>query len=160
MSLQLILGGAGSGKTRLLYDTVIKMSMEQPDTMYLVITPEQFTMQTQKEIVRLHPRKGIMNIDVLSFKRLAYRVFEDLGVQIPSVLDDMGKSMVLRKVAAMKRSSLSLYKGHLEQSGFINQLKSQISELYQYGVTPETLGQAVGQAVSYTHLTLPTKLEV
>ena len=146
MSLQLILGGAGSGKTRLLYDTVIKMSMEQPDTMYLVITPEQFTMQTQKEIVRLHPRKGIMNIDVLSFKRLAYRVFEDLGVQIPSVLDDMGKSMVLRKVAAMKRSSLSLYKGHLEQSGFINQLKSQISELYQYGVTPETLGQAVGQA--------------
>ena len=79
MSLQLILGGAAAGKTRLLYDTVIKMSMEQPDTMYLVITPEQFTMQTQKEIVRLHPRKGIMNIDVLSFKRLAYRVFEDLG---------------------------------------------------------------------------------
>lgn len=63
------------------------------------IVPEQYTMQTQKELVRLHPRHGLLNIDVLSFKRLAYRVFEDLGVQLPQVLDDMGKSMVIRKVA-------------------------------------------------------------
>ena len=97
MALQFILGGAGSGKTRMLYDRVIKESMEHPEQKYLVVVPEQFTMQTQKEIIRLHPRHGIMNIDILSFKRLAYRVFEDLGVRIPVVLDDMGKSMVLRK---------------------------------------------------------------
>ena len=103
MALQFILGGAGSGKTRMLYDRVIKESMEHPEQKYLVVVPEQFTMQTQKEIIRLHPRHGIMNIDILSFKRLAYRVFEDLGVRIPVVLDDMGKSMVLRKVAGLKR---------------------------------------------------------
>ena len=103
MALQFILGGAGSGKTRMLYDRVIKESMEHPEQKYLVVVPEQFTMQTQKEIIRLHPRHGIMNIDILSFKRLAYRVFEDLGVRIPVVLDDMGKSMVLRKVAAVLR---------------------------------------------------------
>ena len=102
MALQFILGGAGSGKTRMLYDRVIKESMEHPEQKYLVVVPEQFTMQTQKEIIRLHPRHGIMNIDILSFKRLAYRVFEDLGVRIPVVLDDMGKSMVLRKVAGVK----------------------------------------------------------
>ena len=61
-------------------------------------------------------------MDVLSFKRLAYRVFEDLGVQVPAVLDDMGKSMVLRKVAGMVRRDLGLYGSHLEQPGFISQL--------------------------------------
>ena len=110
----------------MLYDRVIKESMEHPEQKYLVVVPEQFTMQTQKEIIRLHPRHGIMNIDILSFKRLAYRVFEDLGVRIPVVLDDMGKSMVLRKVAGLKRGKLSLYSGHLEQTGFIGQLKSDL----------------------------------
>ena len=90
MSLQFIAGGSGSGKTRYLYEKVIKESEEHPDIQYLFIVPEQYTMQTQKELVRLHPRHGLLNIDVLSFKRLAYRVFEDLGVQLPQVLDDMG----------------------------------------------------------------------
>ncbi|MDU3398360.1 MAG: hypothetical protein E7F15_15245, partial [Clostridiales bacterium] len=88
MALQFILGGAGSGKTRYLYDQVIKESMAHPELSYLVIAPEQFTMQTQKEIIRLHPRHGVMNIDILSFKRLAYRVFEDVGVRLPVILDD------------------------------------------------------------------------
>lgn len=87
MSLQFIAGGSGSGKTRYLYEKVIKESEEHPDIQYLFIVPEQYTMQTQKELVRLHPRHGLLNIDVLSFKRLAYRVFEDLGVQLPQVLD-------------------------------------------------------------------------
>lgn len=139
MALQFILGGAGSGKTRYLYEQVIRESMAHPELSWLVVVPEQFTMQTQKEIIRLHPRHGVMNIDILSFKRLAYRVFEDLGVRLPVVLDDMGKSMVLRKVVGMKKAKLGLYRRHLEQAGFINQLKSQISELYQYGITPDML---------------------
>lgn len=139
MSLQFIAGGSGSGKTRYLYEKVIKESEEHPDIQYLFIVPEQYTMQTQKELVRLHPRHGLLNIDVLSFKRLAYRVFEDLGVQLPQVLDDMGKSMVIRKVAGKLKKELKLYGGHLEQPGFINQLKSQISELCQYGVSVEDL---------------------
>ncbi len=141
MALQFVTGGAGSGKTRYLYERAIRESMEHPELLYLFVVPEQYTMQTQKEIIRLHPRHGVLNIDIVSFKRLAWRVFEDLGVQIPVVLDDMGKSMVIRKVAGMKRGSLGLYSGHLDQTGFVSQLKSQISELYQYGLVPEDLEQ-------------------
>ena len=58
MSLQFVMGGAGSGKTRYLYETAIKQAVEQPDRLFLFVVPEQYTMQTQKELVRLHPRKG------------------------------------------------------------------------------------------------------
>lgn len=78
MALQLILGSSGSGKSYRLYQKIIKESMEQPEKNYLILVPEQFSMETQKDLVRLHPRKGIINIDVLSFGRLAYRVFEEL----------------------------------------------------------------------------------
>ena len=55
--------------------------------------------------------------------------------------------MVLRKVAGLKRGKLSLYSGHLEQTGFIGQLKSQISELYQYGITPDMLRDVRGRRI-------------
>ncbi len=148
MALQFIMGGSGSGKTRFLYERLIRESLEKPDRQFVVIVPEQFTMQTQKEIVLLHPRRGTMNIDIVSFERLAYRVFEELAVVNPAVLDDMGKSMVLRKVAAEKGRELSVFRGHLGQAGFIGQLKSMLSELYQYGITPERLEEMEKQASS------------
>lgn len=122
--------------------------MENPDTKYFAIVPEQFTMQTQKEIVTLHPNHGVMNIDIVSFQRLAYRVFEELAIVNPDVLDDMGKSMILRKVTGGKQKELPLYQSHLNQNGFIGQLKSMLSELYQYGITPDMLEAKIPETTS------------
>ena len=72
MSLQLILGNSGSGKSYELYKNIITASVQSPGTKFLVIVPEQFTMQTQKELVRLHPKKGIINIDILSLYVIIY----------------------------------------------------------------------------------------
>ena len=148
MALQLILGGSGSGKTTYLYDEVIRLSMEHPQEQYFLIVPEQFTMQTQKDIVTRHPNHGTMNIDIVSFARLAYRIFEELAVEQLSVLDDMGKSMVLRKVAAAQKRQLVLFGGQLSKPGFVGQLKSMLSEFYQYGITPEALREMAPSARS------------
>ena len=148
MALQLILGGSGSGKTTYLYDEVIRLSMEHPQEQYFLIVPEQFTMQTQKDIVTRHPNHGTMNIDIVSFARLAYRIFEELAVEQLSVLDDMGKSMVLRKVAAAQKRQLVLFGGQLNKPGFVGQLKSMLSEFYQYGITPEALREMAPSARS------------
>lgn len=139
MSLQLITGGSGSGKTELLYKKIIEMSMEQPESRFFVIVPEQATMQAQREIVRLHPRHGTMNIDIVSFQRLAYRIFSELSLAQPQILDDMGKTMVLRKLAGEKKKELTMFSSHLGQAGFLDEVKSMISELYQYAVTPDML---------------------
>lgn len=146
MALQLIMGVPGSGKTHYLYQQIIKESLENPGRQFLVIVPEQSTLQAQKEIVTLHPRHGVQNIDIVSFQRLAYRVFAELSMECLPVLDDMGKSMVLRKVAAGQKKQLSLFGNHLDQAGFINQLKSMLSELCQYGVSPEMIGAMGEQA--------------
>ena len=99
MPLKFIFGPSGSGKSDRLYRQIIQDSMRHPERCYIVLVPEQFTMQTQKDLVSLHPRRGIMNIDVLSFGRLAYRVFEETGGNSLPVLDDEGKNLILRKIA-------------------------------------------------------------
>ena len=75
MSLQFIIGSSGAGKSYFAYKRIIQESLQHPEKNYYVIVPEQFTMQTQKTLVEMHPGKGILNIDILSFERLAYRVF-------------------------------------------------------------------------------------
>ena len=81
MSLQFIFGNSGSGKSDFLYDSVLKQAKENKEQQFLIIVPEQFTMQTQRELVERQKQHAIMNVDVLSFARLAYRVFDDLGKQ-------------------------------------------------------------------------------
>jgi ATP-dependent helicase/nuclease subunit B len=141
--LQFILGSSGSGKSYEMYKQVIELSILHPDKNFIVIVPEQFTMQTQKDIVCMHPNKGVMNIDIVSFTRLAYRVFEEVGGYNQLVLEDIGKSMVLRKVVELKKKELGVFSANIKKIGFVNELKSLLSELYQYNIDNEKLLQAV-----------------
>lgn len=139
MSLVLVTGGSGCGKTEYIYRKLIEQSVAEPDGHFFLIVPEQATMQAQKEIVRLHPRHGTMNLDIVSFERLAYRIFSELSVAQPEVLDDTGKTMVLRRLAGERKDELVLFAPHLNRAGFIDEIKSMLSEFYQYGVTPDIL---------------------
>ncbi len=58
MALRFIIGGSGSGKTRYLYENLIEESRRYPEASFIALVPEQFTMQTQKEMVTLHPDHG------------------------------------------------------------------------------------------------------
>ena len=108
MSLQFIIGSSGIGKTHYACEQIIQESMENPQHLYYIIVPEQFTMQTQRELVRLEKSHAIMNVDVLSFARLAYRVFDELGKQNLRVLEETGKNLVLRKLAGEQKKNLSV----------------------------------------------------
>ncbi|MFI3212758.1 MAG: helicase-exonuclease AddAB subunit AddB [Eubacteriales bacterium] len=144
MGLKFIFGSSGAGKSTQVYEDVIRQSMEEPNRHFFIIVPDQFTMQTQMELVKKHPNGGIMNIDVLSFTRLAYRIFQEVGGNEYPVLDDTGKSLVLKKVAENKKQELSVLGSHLKKMGYIQQVKSAISEFMQYGIGTKELEEMIG----------------
>ena len=134
MGLQFCIGSSGAGKSERLYRDVIRWSLEEENTRFFIVVPDQFTMQTQKELVTRHPRGGIMNIDVLSFGRLAHRIFEETGGGHRPVLDDTGKSLILRRIAAGCEDRLKVMGSHMRRIGYIHEVKSAISEFMQYGI--------------------------
>ncbi len=141
MSLTFILGASGSGKTERLYETVLKTAREHPERTVLVIVPEQFSLQTMKDLIMRSETKSMSNIEVLSFLRLSYRVFEELGIVPGELLSDVGKSLLIKRVAGRLSGELRVFAAHAKKAGFIDEMKSLISEFYQYGITPETLVQ-------------------
>ncbi len=146
MSLQLIKGRAGAGKSHYLYKTVISKSLKHPEREYFVIVPEQFTMQTQKDLVSMSPKRGIMNIDVLSFNRLAHRVFSEVGESGEVLLDEVGKSFVLRKVAGAVAGKMRVLGSSLSRPGFIKAVKDVISEFSRYEIKEEEFSRLMEAA--------------
>lgn len=154
MGLRLILGGSGSGKSSHIYNKVIEASIAYPEKNFMIIVPEQYTMQIQKTIVRLHPDHGVMNVDILSFNRLAHRIFDELGSVDRTVLEDIGKSMVIRRVMSQKAAELSVFKGNIKKQGFVGEMKSTVSELMQYHMTPKALEDAAQKASAHKMLAM------
>ena len=148
MALQFYLGGSGAGKSRKLHEDIIAASVREPKRNFLLIVPDQFTMQTQMDLVLEHPNKGIMNIDVLSFGRLTHRILEEVGHMDMPVLDDTGKSLILRKIAETEQQKLSVIGKHLHKIGYVHEVKSAISEFMQYGIGVEELSRLAEYAKS------------
>lgn len=146
MSLRFYIGGSGAGKSYQLHKEIITRSINEPDTNFLILVPDQFTMQTQKDVVMRHPNHGIMNIDVLSFTRLAHRIFDEVGADDRPILDDTGKSLVLRKVASDISTDLQVIGKNLKKIGYIHEVKSAISEFMQYGIKENQLQQLITYA--------------
>ena len=143
MSLRFYFGPSGSGKSRQLYNEILERAHEDPRRNFLVIVPDQFTMQTQKEFVSMSERGGIMNIDVLSFGRLSHRILEEVGWEQVPILDDTGKSLVLQRVAAGLKDEMPALGGLLNRQGYIHEVKSAISEFMQYGIGTEDVAKLI-----------------
>lgn len=139
MALQFWIGSSGAGKSEQLYADVIRQSVEEPKRRFFILVPDQFTMQTQKELVTRHPNGGIMNIEVLSFGRLTHRIFEETGWGGQPVLDDTGKSLILRRIAAGCADRLPAIGSNMKRIGYIHEVKSAVSEFMQYGIGPDEL---------------------
>jgi len=81
MSLQFIFGPSGAGKSQYIYNQIIQESIDNLSMNYILLVPEQYSMALQRKMVTLHPNGGTMNIDVIGFNRLTYRVFDELNVK-------------------------------------------------------------------------------
>ncbi len=142
MSLRYILGTPGTGKTFVCFNEILAMQANEPGKNLIYIVPEQFTLQSEKELVKKSKNYAIMQAQVLSFERLAYRVFSETGRCDKKILEDIGKSMLLRKIVNELKGELAFFlPSAVEKQGFMEQLCETVTELYKYNMTAEILKQ-------------------
>lgn len=145
MSVRFLLGASGSGKSRQIYNEIIQASIKEPERNFYLIVPEQYTMEAQRELVTMHPAGGMMNIDAIGMNRLAYRVFDELGISTGQVLEDFGKNMLIKKILCEQQDTLQVYGSYYDKLGFVDEMKSMMSEIFQYNIKQDTIDEIMEQ---------------
>jgi len=139
--LHIILGPAAGGKTRLLFEA-IRQCTEKGQQNAILIVPEQYSHEAERELVATIGAKASLHAEVRSFTRLASRVFDELGNPGGVPLDEGGRMLTMRMALTAVSDQLKLYGKLGRKPEFLKGLLDTIDELKQCGITPETLHDA------------------
>ncbi|MGL5616937.1 MAG: helicase-exonuclease AddAB subunit AddB [Sarcina sp.] len=139
MPLRIIYGRAGTGKTNYCVKEIKKRIDNKEDNKYILIVPEQFTFQTENRLLNEIGEKSVLNAEVLSFKRIAHRIFNNCGGLTKRVIKDAGKNMLIYKVLEELSDKMKAFGVASKKDGFIDIISTLISELKKYEVTNESL---------------------
>jgi len=146
-----------SNQAECLHQAVFNDAARHPERHYLYLVPEQATLQVERELVGAHPAHVIGNIQVVSFTSLAYDVLDELEIPLTHMLDDVGKSMILRRISEELKKELPAFGRNLSKQGFIEELKSAVNELAMSGVRADHMEQIL-QSIG-GHAMLQRKME-
>lgn len=142
LPLHFVIGRSGSGKTEhVLRQVRDELRSKADGTPIIWIVPEQATFQAEHALIREEGIAGIMRAQVLSFRRLAYRVMQETGGTALTPINEEGKKMLLYKILQRRKSDLPLFAGAAEQFGFIEKLNDLFDEMKRYRVEPSEVDE-------------------
>lgn len=113
MGLRIIYGKAGTGKSEFCFSEISKLLDTQENI--LVITPEQFSFTAEKKLMQVSNKNAVINAEVITLSRMAYRVMQEVGnenvsnlssnVEI-SNLSKAGKAMIIYSILEKQKNKL------------------------------------------------------
>ena len=140
--IRILYGKAKSGKTYKIYSEItelLSVQYEKGPQHLVLLVPEQYTLEAEKQLMLHAKLPGIMGVEVLSFKRLAHRVFSDVGFPEQVKISEIGKLMLLRRLFDENQKSLTVYGKSYNKFGFLTKFHDVIKELKQNQITPAAL---------------------
>lgn len=118
----------------------------------LLLVPDQFSLQAERDAFFYLGKNSLMDLRVVDFSTLGYKVMQQTGGRVPDLIDKYGRHMLLARVTAELESELGIYKGLNRKNSFIDMLNTVISEMKRYDVTPEALEDALGKLEENSYL--------
>ncbi|WP_297713403.1 helicase-exonuclease AddAB subunit AddB [Clostridium sp.] len=139
MGIRFIFGRAGSGKSYYCLNQIKKKLTNDKNNKLIMLVPDQYTFQTEKKLLEYVGEKSLLRAEVLSFKRMATRVFDKCGGRAINVIEDSGKNMLIYKLLKDKGEELQYFNRISKQQGFVGIVSKSITEFKKYNISEEIL---------------------
>jgi len=137
MGIRLVYGRAGTGKSEFCLNEIKQKLVNNLAQKIYVIVPEQFSYATEKRLLETLQKDAVINAEVLSFKRLAHRVSNEIGGSKKTNLSKTGKAMLIKHITNQNKSDLNF----LGKTNEIDLIIRTITELKKHNIEPEKLRQ-------------------
>ena len=148
MSVRFVLGRAGSGKTHHCLESIRAALEESPlGTSLILLVPEQAAAQMERALLADGHLKGTFRAQVLSFRRLAYKVLAGAG-RSGQIIPSVTERMILRHVLNDHKSQLKTYGAVTDRPGLVNKLLENLKELISERAEPSELQEAAARSAN------------
>lgn len=137
MPLKIVYGTSGTGKSNYLFQEISEKLNKSSHKIY-IITPEQFSFTLEKKLLEVSQNDAVLQAEVLTFKRMAYRILNEVGGKTKTMLGESGRTMLLSHILFQEKGELS-FLGKSEEN--VELLERQITELKKHHISVESLKQ-------------------
>ena len=104
MGLRIIYGKASSGKSEFCFSEISRLLDTEENI--LIITPEQFSFTAEKKLMEVSKNKAVLNAEVITLSRMAYRVMQEVGNKNVSNLSKPAKAMLIYLIMEKNKNKL------------------------------------------------------
>ena len=136
MSLRLIYGRAGTGKSQFCLNKIKEQINNKTAQKIYLVVPEQFSFSTEKRLLETLEQNSVINAEVITFKRMAHRIFTEVGGLTEVNLSKTGKAMLVSNILEKYKKDLQFLNKSSEN---IDIVLRTITELKKHDVKLEDL---------------------
>ena len=140
MGLKIIYGRAGTGKSEYCYKEIAQKIKENEKI--LIITPEQFSYTAEKKLMSSIDTQAVLNAEVVTLSRMAYRVINEIGGSTQTNLSKCGKAMLIYSILNNNKKELK-FLGKTDEN--VDMAGTAITEFKKHGITVEQLKQEINK---------------
>ena len=138
MGLRLIYGRAGTGKSQFCLNKIKEQINNKTAQKIYLVVPEQFSFSTEKRLLETLEQNSVINAEVITFKRMAHRIFTEVGGLTEVNLSKTGKAMLVSNILEKYKKDLQFLNKSSEN---IDIVLRTITELKKHDVKLEDLEQ-------------------
>ncbi|MFJ7932864.1 helicase-exonuclease AddAB subunit AddB [Sporosarcina sp. NPDC096371] len=141
MSLRFITGRSGAGKTTFIKQEIAaELGRDPVGAPIIVIVPDQMSFAMEHSLSVNYGLQGIIRAQVLTFKRLAWRVLQETGGITRKEVDGFGYRMLVRSVLEDNRDEFKLFRQAASKRGFTEMIGDLLKEFSRYCLDHQTMG--------------------
>ena len=140
MSLRIIYGRAGTGKSEAIYQEIQEKIQNHSKHPITIITPEQFSFTAEQKLLATSPSHSVIQAEVVTFARMAYRILNEVGGKTKTHLSSSGRAMLIDYILLTQKEKFS-FLGKSDEN--VEMMARQLTELKKHMVTSEKLEEVI-----------------
>lgn len=144
MSLRIVSGRAGTGKTAFIHREIVEEIKSNPfgAPIYLIV-PDQMSYSTEYQLTNNYDIQGLIRAQVMTFKRLSWHVLQETGGIAKDKVDKIGYRMLLRRLLEEHKDQFVLFRQAADKRGFTEEIEKMIKEFNQFNIDSSALREAI-----------------
>ena len=132
--LKIIYGKSGTGKSQKIYEDIKENLLNEK---IFLIVPEQSNLTTEQNLINYLNVKSLINCQVLTLSRMAFRILEEQSKENRKTLTKSGKAMIIYDILKKEEKKLK-FLGKSDRN--VDIIINIITELKKHNITEEILG--------------------